>query len=378
MIKICKIGFVLFFFLSCGAKKERAEQISSENNAPKKWVSYTSNNPIQKKRIVLVSGDEEYRSEEALPQLAKILSKRHGFDCTVLFAQEATKPGLVNPNHRHNIEGLSLLSDADLVIWFTRFRNLPAEQVQYLDDYLMQGKPLIAMRTTTHAFSFDEKNHSFAHYGWDYKGDKKDWNLGFGKKILGETWYVHHGNHKDQSTRGVFHPDAQGHPVLNGIQDGSIWGATDVYGIRFPLKEGTEILVVGQTIDRIGEFDENDLFYGMKETDTVLAKVAGYGDNLYNPNENMPPIVWKNPYQLQGGKKGWAITSTIGAATDLLDEEVRRLFVNASYHLLGLEVPKKADVSTVGDYNPSQFGFRDDAHWVEKNLRVEQLTKEVE
>ncbi|MCB1226087.1 MAG: hypothetical protein KDK99_09785, partial [Verrucomicrobiales bacterium] len=35
------------------------------------------------KKIVLVSGDEEYRTEESCPMLAKILSQTHGFDCTV-------------------------------------------------------------------------------------------------------------------------------------------------------------------------------------------------------------------------------------------------------------------------------------------------------
>src|SRR6478609_1796621 len=73
-------------------------------------------------RVVLVSGDEEYRSEEALPQLAKILATRHGFNCTVLFAQDPQKPGIINPNYAQNIPGLENLKIADLMIIFTRFR----------------------------------------------------------------------------------------------------------------------------------------------------------------------------------------------------------------------------------------------------------------
>src|SRR5258708_8813203 len=53
--------------------------------------------PGKGKRIVLVSGDEEYRSEQALPQVARILSQRHGFDCTVLFAIDP-KDGTINTN----------------------------------------------------------------------------------------------------------------------------------------------------------------------------------------------------------------------------------------------------------------------------------------
>src|SRR5205085_7740145 len=71
--------------------------------------------PGKGKHIVLVSGDEEYRSEEALPQLAKILAKHHGFKCTVLFAIDPND-GTINPNKNDNIPGLEALETADLMI----------------------------------------------------------------------------------------------------------------------------------------------------------------------------------------------------------------------------------------------------------------------
>ena len=74
--------------------------------------------PGKGKHIVLVSGDEEYRSEQALPQLAKILSQRHGFDCTVLFAIDPDD-GTINPNQSDNIPGLEALDSADLMVLFT-------------------------------------------------------------------------------------------------------------------------------------------------------------------------------------------------------------------------------------------------------------------
>src|ERR1700756_3196854 len=84
------------------------------------WVSYAGGEGAGKgKHIVLVSGDEEYRSEEGLPQLAKILSKHHGFQCTVLFAID--KDGTINPNVTTNIPGLEALDSADLMIIQTRF-----------------------------------------------------------------------------------------------------------------------------------------------------------------------------------------------------------------------------------------------------------------
>ena len=327
----------------------------------------------KKKHIVLISGDEEYRSEECLPQLAKILSQHHGFDCTVLFAQDPKHPGIINPNFNSNIPNLDRLESADLMVLFTRFRALGEDQMKYIDHYLFQGKPLLAIRTATHAFNYEDKSHPYAHYSFDYQGEKEAWQFGFGKLILGETWYTHHGHHKHQSTRGIIPTNADNNPILNGIPNGSIWGPTDVYGIRTPISNAQHLLL-GQSIDREGEFSEDDLFYGMKEADDEVATNTQSGGKLqdYNPNQPMPPIVWEKPYQIPEGKTGRSITSTIGSSTDFLDKEVRRLMVNASFALLNLEVPTKANVSIVGSYSPSAFKFHDDRYWLTKKMSVGQ------
>src|SRR6266849_10293961 len=132
---------VLIALLTCAA------------NAADRLVLLGKSGPGNGKRIVLVSGDEEYRSEQVLPQLARILSKRHGFDCTVLFAIDP-KDGSINPNQSDNIPGLEALKTADLLVIFTRFRDLPDEQMKYLVDYIESGRPVIGLRTATHAFNF--------------------------------------------------------------------------------------------------------------------------------------------------------------------------------------------------------------------------------
>src|SRR2546423_3964388 len=100
-----------------------------KDKAVKPWVvSEGTEGPGKGKHIVLVSGDEEYRSEEALPQLAKILAKHHGFKCTVLFAINPDD-GTIDPKNTHNIPGLEALDHADLMVIFTRFRDLPDEQM---------------------------------------------------------------------------------------------------------------------------------------------------------------------------------------------------------------------------------------------------------
>ena len=200
------------------------------------------------KRVVLVSGDEEYRSEEALPQLAKILATHHGFHCTVLFAIDP-KDGTINPDYGSNIPNLGALRGADLMIIATRFRNLPEEQMAEIDAYVHSGRPILGLRTATHAFNFSANStNSYKHYSWN---NKTDWPGGFGKQVLGETWISHHGHHAVQSTRGIVAPGAKAHPILRGCDD--IWGPTDVYTAAPP--PDASILLLGQVLTGMNPTD---------------------------------------------------------------------------------------------------------------------------
>lgn len=362
--------FALLAFTACKEKKSETVAATPEVEAPKQWLVFEGNNPSAK-HIVLVSGDEEYRSEEALPQLAKILSKHHGFKCTVLFAQNPDKPGIVDANFVKNIPGLEALDSADMMVLFTRFRALPDDQMQHFEGYFQAGKPLVAIRTATHAFNFGENDvTNFAHYSNGYKSDKTEWADGFGRLVLGEKWHTHHGHHKHQSTRGIIAEAAKGHPISNGIESGSIWGPTDVYGVRLPLPGDSQPIILGQVINRKGEFDENDLFFGLKPTDPELATENNEGLKV---NDVLMPIAWTKSYQIPGGKKGKAFTSTIGAATDMLNESVRRLLVNGVFWTMDLPVPEKANVTIVGEFKPSAYGFKEDDYWLQKQLKVSDL-----
>src|SRR5690242_602974 len=176
--------------------------------------------PGRGKHIVLVSGDEEYRSEQALPQLARILSQRHGFDCTVLFAIDPAD-GSINPNRRDNIPGLETLDSADLMILFARFRDLPDDQMKHIVDYVESGRPVVALRTATHAFDL-KNSKTYQRYSWN----SKEWDGGFVRQVLGETWIDHHGRHGAQSTRGIVVEGQDRHPILRGIRSGAIWVPT--------------------------------------------------------------------------------------------------------------------------------------------------------
>lgn len=300
------------------------------------WVVYPGQDgPGKGKQVVLISGDEEYRSEEMLPQLARILAVHHGFRCTVLFAVDP-QTGTIDPNRSDNIPGLESLGSADLMILFTRFRKLPDEQMKHIVDYVQSGRPIIGLRTATHAFDVPD-SATFGRYGWK----SKLWDGGFGRQVLGETWISHHGSHGKQSTRGIIAPGQQSHPILRGIKDGDIWGPTDVYGVRLPLPGDSQPLVLGQVLE------------GMQPDDKPLEG---------SKNEPMMPIAWTKTYETEG-RHGRVFTSTIASSQDFSSEGLRRLLVNASYWAVGLEdkIPEKSKVDLVGTYEPLPFrgnGFK--------------------
>src|SRR6266851_5662745 len=167
------------------------------------WAVYENKpGPGQGRHIVFLAGDEEYRSEEGLPMLAKILSQRHGFTCTVCFSIEPDT-GDINANNGGNEPGIEALDNADLCVMLLRFRHWPDEQMKHFADYYLAGKPFIALRTSTHAFTNSGKS-AYAKYHWQ----SKEWPGGFGRQVLGETWVTHWGNHKKQGTRGIIEPSA--------------------------------------------------------------------------------------------------------------------------------------------------------------------------
>ncbi len=294
------------------------------------------------KSVVLVSGDEEYRSEEALPLLAKILSEQHGFNSTVLFAINP-QTSTIDPNHTSNIPGLESLASADAMILFTRFRSLPDEQMKHFENFLNAGKPFIAIRTATHPFNFpDGVATSYKKWSWN----NGQWPGGLGQQVIGETWYSHHGVHNSQATRGVINEAHKASPILKGVHD--VFGPTDVYGVVH-LPDSAQVLLHGQVLE------------GMKPDSKPLAGAK---------NEPMMPLVWTKSYRMPEGTEGKLMASTIGASVDLLSEDLRRLFVNGVYWCVGLEgsISDRASVAISSDFQPSYFGFKDKTFFLDKKL----------
>ena len=293
------------------------------------WLDFKGGDgPGSGKRIVLVSGDEEYRSEEALPMMAKILSTHHGFDCTVLFAIDPETEE-IDPEYQTNIPGLEALDTADLMLMFLRFRELPDDQMKHIVDYVNSGKPLMGLRTATHAFQYSrDTTGPYAKY--DCTNTK--FEGGFGRQVLGETWVEHHGHHGYESTRALIHPGSVDHPVLKGVKD--VWGTTDVYEVG-ELTGDPQVLLDGQVLTGMNPDDP-------PKPDTVTM-----------------PIAWVKEYTGEQGKASRVFCTTMGAATDLLSADLRRLLVNAVYW--GLEMEDRIDsgssVEPLEAYDPTPFGF---------------------
>ena len=236
----CCFVRLISFVLACVPLGGRAE-----DNA--KWLSYAGGEgPGQGRRIVLIAADQEYRSEQAMPMMARILSTHHGFDCTVLFG--VNEKGEVDPTlpvypedgqefKGHHIPGLEHLVSADLVIFFPRLLSLPMAEREAIVKYVDSGKPIISLRTGNHGFH--------APLPYRINGKPVDW----GNDVLGGTFLGHHGQWMADSTRGILVEEQKDHPILTGVSD--IWGNSDVYR-TYPegssLPAGCTALVWGQPL----------------------------------------------------------------------------------------------------------------------------------
>lgn len=320
---LCFIALLVTCALTYGAGNEQ-------------WLTYPGGDgPGKGKHIVLIAADQEYRSEQSMPMMAKILSMHHGFDCTVLFG--VNDKGEVDPTmpvypekgkesefKQHHIPGLEHLASADLVIFFTRLLTLPMTERELIVKYVDSGKPIIALRTANHGF----------HAALPYKINGKQ--VRWGEDVLGGAFMGHHGRWQADSTRGIIAEDQKQHPILTRVSD--IWGNSDVYRT---YKEGTALpagctaLVWGQPLT------------GRKQDDP--------------PNKELEPlpVAWIKNWDTSTGKVARVFHSTMGSGTDLQNAGLRRLIINAAHWCMEMDpsVAATRSVDFVGEYKPLRSGF---------------------
>ncbi|WP_316818534.1 ThuA domain-containing protein [Pedobacter nyackensis] len=330
-----KKNLILFLSLSVVLLLCAMPSIADENQGSKKetnddkgryCVVYKGEKGIAPgKKVVFIATDHEYRSEEALPALAKILAKRYGMTCTVVYALD--EQGSILPGGS-DLKGLEVLEDADLMVIFTRFADFSDKEMTHIDNYLKRGGPVIGLRTSTHAFN-NKGNSKWEHYGYNYNGSKTAWKGGFGEYILGETWVGHYGQNHKQSSNILIQQEEKNHPIFRGVKN--IW-----------VQSGG---------------------YNAEPTGTVLARgqVLNGMDTNAEPDKTKKelPVAWVRDYKIENGVSGRAFTTTHGASVDILNEGFRRMLINASLWAMGMEgkIKAKNNVAFVGPVAFSNFSF---------------------
>ena len=248
--------------------------------------------------MVFVTGDDEYRSEITMPMIAAILEKRHGMRTSVALARP-------RPQTKDNIEGLEALASADLMVMFTRFRALPESQLAPILAYVESGKPLVGLRTTTHAFLYPEGHPRAA------------LNDGFGRETFGQKWITHHGH--TSSTDVVIHEDNKAHPILRGVRP--FRARSWLYHVAPLHGEANIVLLDGHAINS-----------------ERTAKAAEFP-----PTQ---PVAWTRQH-----KGARVFFTTLGHPADFEHESMRRLLVNGILWALDRAIPAGgADAAVVGEY----------------------------
>lgn len=250
------------------------------------------NPPKKKPLVVFVTGDHEYSSEATMPLIAAELERNYGMRVKVLKSSP-------DQNAEENIPGMEALKDADLAVFFLRWRRLPEDQVKYIDDYLKSGKPVFGFRTSTHSFNYP-KGHPL-----------EKWNA-FGEFALGAPpgWggpanHTHCGH--TCSTDVSVIKEAAGNPILTGV-DPTFHVRSWLYKVLpdYPAK-GSKWLLMGKAVN---------------------SEKPGFVDN---------PVAWtwKTP---AGGR---VFTTTMGHPEDFDVESFQRLVINGIHWALSKPVPKQ-------------------------------------
>ncbi|MCE9553616.1 MAG: ThuA domain-containing protein [Planctomycetes bacterium] len=240
----------------------------------------------RRKRMVLLLAEEEYRTTATVPEFALAMLGRDFKIDAVLWDKHGSQ----------TLVGLADLDDADIVLMSVWRRTLPREQLDKIRKYLAAGKPLVAIRTSSHGFSSRDGQ---APPGSDQWPD-------FDRTVLGGHYRGHHGNHaQDEATTSyVWIPSGnESHPILKGIAPRERRTASWLYKMS-PLAPTAKALMMGRVGNRL-------------------------------PQE---PVAWTNVSP--GG--GRIFYTSLGHPEEFKDEVFRRLLRNATYWAVDLPMPSTA------------------------------------
>jgi dienelactone hydrolase/type 1 glutamine amidotransferase/nicotinamidase-related amidase len=244
-----------------------------------------------RRRLVIVSAEDEYRTEQSLPEFAR---RFLGRDFQVEFV-------LGDPQERHVLPGIEALDRADVALFSIRRRVLPEDQMQTIRRYLESGKPLVGIRTASHPFALRA--------GEAMPPDRVAWEE-FDRDILGCNYQGHHGNTSDDQGRSFVWvlPQAVDNPLVAGVPTAEFQVRSWLYK-SLPLADTATELLRGRVEDR-------------------------------KPHE---PVAWTNTTEWNGR----VFYTSLGHIDEFAMPAFRRLLLNGIYWAAALPAP--ADVSVEGD-----------------------------
>jgi len=217
------------------------------------------------KKVMFLLGDPEYDSHLSMPPVAKELEDKHGLDVTVSLSTVIPD----EPNFEvSEWPGIEKLADADLLVLFTRFRNLAPKHVEMLQSYMVSGRPIVGLRTTTHAFHFPPESPYLL------------WNKGFGFNLCGTPWRYHYGHESETDVKVI--PEKADHPLMEGVPT-EFHVRSWLYDV-LPLPESCVPLMTGTSVGESYKGDDrrvNPVTWTNKCFDsTVFFTTMGHPDDF--------------------------------------------------------------------------------------------------
>lgn len=293
-------------------------------------------------KVVFLCGDDEYRSEESMPMLAKMIKRDYGFETVVGFSVD--EKGHINPNVQSSITMTEELADADLLVMFLRYRKPSEKAFANILNYFHSGKPIVAFRTSTHAFRFEPER---GRYEWGWQNDPKQIHSLAGgdhmRELVGQKWLTHHG-HFDDGKKPLTSITIKGenscHPILRGIE------TFETYSWLYHVEGG------GDTVGGEPSF--------LLEGTSLKSKHKQKGNADRYPTTG--PVAWTKTHPDQYKKKGRIFTTTLGHPYDFKLAPMRRLAIQGILWALDKDelIPKKGvNTKIVGTYEPNNSGVSD-------------------
>jgi hypothetical protein len=186
----------------------------------------------RRKHVAIVMSEDEYKTEQTLTQFARELLQRD-FRISLFYG---------HARDIHLLPGIEQLADADLALISVRRRALPKPQLDVFRDFVAGGKPIVGIRTASHAFSLRDGQPPEGHAVWPE----------FDRDVLGGNYQGHHDNQPGAGpqTQVWILPEARGLALLKGLPEGE-WSVSSTLYITQPLGPRAKPLMMGRGKERL-------------------------------------------------------------------------------------------------------------------------------